>query len=55
MIKRSRIGLNRIIYPNLGLEDFYKYYFKRFMTELFWDVLFLVLLNSITYYFVNFI
>jgi len=23
MIKRSRFGLNRIIYPNLKLEDFY--------------------------------
>jgi 2-keto-myo-inositol isomerase len=25
MIKRSRISLNRIIYPNLELEDFYKF------------------------------
>ena len=25
MIKRSRIGLNRIVYPNLELEDFYKF------------------------------
>ena len=25
MIKRSRISLNRITYPNLGLEDFYKF------------------------------
>ena len=25
MINRSRIGLNRIIYPKLGLEDFFKF------------------------------
>ena len=25
MIKRSRISLNRIIYPNLKLKDFFKF------------------------------
>jgi len=25
MIKRSKIGLNRIIYPKLKLEDFFKF------------------------------